>query len=344
MPIKEVKEREEIVEYLVRVQPEPLDFSLVLNSVLAADNARDMDSNLISIFDQDDPRFLDNFTQASFYAAALGARAGNPKRLKPEETDVELSQTINLTTAKEVSFKYAVGLLKNRVAVTKYYYDDLPKDLRALSFYVSGLEKLREIELIKTSLSNAFENGLSFQQWKNSIDLKAFEDLSAARLETVYRNNINTVYNQSMRYNAGTSDVTPYLQYSAVGDSVTRPQHLELDGTIKKADSDFWDRFMPPIGHNCRCSVINLTEEEALDLGVSRRSIEGVLQPDEGFGDRDNKTYGNVLNPTRQASEKALKQLPNNSPYRSRFQNSIDNVGKKVDIWWEGVKNNFEEQ
>lgn len=346
MSTKELREREDVIAYLTKVQPEPLDINLVINSVLNATNARELDSNLVTIFDMDDPAFSDSFTESAYYAATLGARSGNPKRLKAEETDVELSNEPMLlaTTAKDVKFENSVGLLENRVAVTKYYYDKLPKDLKSLSFYVSGLEKLREVELVKTSLSNAMNNGYSFEEWKNSFDTSAFKDLSKGRLETVYRNNVNTVYNQSMRYNAGTSDVTPYLQYTSVGDDVTRPSHQALNGTVKRADSNFWDKYTPPIAHNCRCGVINLTKEDAEALGISTRSVNNFPDPEPGFGDKSNKTYGDVLGPTKAASQRAINKLPANSPYRSRFQNSLDNVGQKVDIWWEGVKNIFGEQ
>lgn len=341
MSTKELREREDVIAYLTKKQGQPLDFNMVMNSVMNATSAREMDSNLLAIFDMEDPNFSENFTVAAYYAASLGARSGNPKRLTQEEIQMS-KEPILLATAKEVNFEYSLNLLENRVAVPKYYYETLPQDLKSLSFYVSGLEKLREVELVKTSLSNAIDSGYSFEEWKNSLDIGAFDDLSQARLETVYRNNINNVYNQSMRYNAGTSDVTPYLQYTAIGDSETRPSHQALDGTVKRADSNFWDKYTPPIGHNCRCGVINLSKEEADELGVSTRSVNNFPEPDDGFGNKSNKTYGNVLAPTKAAAQKAINSLPKNSPYRSRFASSLENVDQKVDIWWEGVKNIFE--
>lgn len=336
-----LNERESLVDYLSSVQGQPLDFNMVLASIQNAESARELDSNLVSIFDLEDPNFSEEFTLATYLGAAMGARAGNPKRLKEDE-QFSIEPEIKLVGKKEVNFEYAMNLLKDRVAVTSYYYEDLPKELRKLSFYVSGLEKLREVELIKTSLANAIDNGYSFQQWKDSIDQDAFQNLAQARLETVYRNNVNTVYNQSLRYNAGTSDVTPYLQYSAIIDSETRPSHARLDGTIKRADSNFWDRYTPPIGHNCRCGIISLSIEDAKEAGISTRGVDSFPEPDKGFGDKDDKTYGNVLGSTVTTTEKALDKLPTNSPYRSRFQNSIDSIDQKVDIWWESVKNIFE--
>jgi len=339
---KELNQREDVVKFLTRNQGQPIDINLVIASIMTATDSKDLDENLLALFNEDDPGFNDIFTEASFYAAALGARQGNPKKLDASKTDIELSPfRIQFATKEEVTFDFSLNILKDRVAVTKFYYNDLPKDLRRLSFYVSGLEKLREIEMVKTSLANSITQGNSFKQWKDSLDTSAMESLAQARLETVYRNNVNTVYNQSMRYNAGTSNVTPYLMYTAVGDSKTRPSHLELDGTVKKADSSFWDKYTPPIGHNCRCGVLNMTLEDAKEVGISRKNVNNFPKPEVGFGDASNKTYGNVLSPTKQAALRAINKLPNNSPYKSRFKNSLDQVDRKVDLWWNTVENKF---
>lgn len=243
---KELKDRQNVVEYLARTLSEPLDFNLVISSVTSAESKKDLTDNLLAIFDLEDPNFSEKFTVVQYYAAALGARAGNPKRLRKDEIISEFD-----LDGRKINFKQSLNILRDRVAVPKTYYEDLPKELRAMSFYVSGLEKLREVEIIQNSLGNAINKGYSFKEWKDRLDFDGLKNLSDARLETVFRNNTNTVYNQSMRFNAGTSDVTPYLMYSAVGDSDTRPSHQQLDGIIKRADSVFWDKFTAPLDHNC---------------------------------------------------------------------------------------------
>ena len=64
---------------------------------------------------------------------AMGARAGNPKRLKEDEVDLMVEPDFKLITGRQVKFEYALNLLENRVAVTKTYYEDLPQDLKKLS-------------------------------------------------------------------------------------------------------------------------------------------------------------------------------------------------------------------
>lgn len=228
----------------------------------------------------------------------------------------------------DVEYVASVARIKNRVAVKKYYYEDLPKDIRSLAFTVSNLETLRQIELVKRSLQNAIDKGDSFKTWRDNLDLDVIRNLSNARLETVYRTNVNNVYNQSTRFNAFTSGVTPYLMYSAVGDERTRPEHLKLDGTIKRADSAFWDKYTPPLGYNCRCGVVPMTKEYAESAGISKKSNDSFPEPEFG-----KQKMGDVLSASSKATEDAISSMKP-SRLKSKFKESQENISSLVDIWF----------
>lgn len=240
---------------------------------------------------------------------------------------------------KDADLTASVAKLKNRVAVPDYYFDQLPKDIRALAFTVSNLETLRQIEMVKRSLENAMADGESFSSWRDNLDTDVLGMLSEARLETVYRTNINSVYNQSTRFNAMTSGVTQYLMYSAVGDERTRPEHAALDGVTKRADSAFWDKYTPPLGYNCRCGTIPVTKEDAEEIGISRKSNDSFPEPADGFG---SKKMGDVLSGASDEAEKAISSLPNKSIYKSKFEDAQTNIKKLVDMWFEKSKTIFE--
>lgn len=240
----------------------------------------------------------------------------------------------------DVEYTASVARIKNRVAVKKYYYDELPKDIRALSFTVSNLETLRQVEMVKKSLDRATEKGESFQTWKDNLDTSVIRSLSEARLETVYRTNVHTVYNQSTRFNAITSNVTPYLMYSAVGDERTRPEHMKLDGVTKRADSIFWDSHTPPLGYNCRCGIIPLSKEDAEEEGINRRSNSSFPEAEEGFG---NKKMGDVLSAVNSETEKSISEMPN-SALKSKFKEAQSNIKSLVDIWFNKNKTIFDQE
>ena len=239
----------------------------------------------------------------------------------------------------DVDLLASVARIKNRVSVKKYYYEELPKDIRSLAFTVSNLETLRQVELVKKSLQNAIEQGESFQSWKANLNTEILQTLSEARLETVYRTNTATVYNQSARYNAYTSGVTPYLMYTAVGDARTRESHLALDGVIKRADSKFWDKFTPPIDFNCRCGVVNLSEAQAKQRGIDQRPMSAFdkVETGKGFG---SGSMGDVLSSASRETKKAIENLED-SPLRSRFIAAQDSIASQVGAWYESKKDIF---
>lgn len=48
------------------------------------------------------------------------------------------------------------------------------------------------------------------------------------------------------------------LQYRTSGDEKVRESHRLLDGITLAFDDPFWDRYMPPNGWNCRCTVVQV--------------------------------------------------------------------------------------
>lgn len=72
----------------------------------------------------------------------------------------------------------------------------------------------------------------------------------------------------------------PLLQYQTVGDARVRDEHVELDNVVKPVDDAFWDTFMPPLGWNCRCIVIQLEKGEAEITKAKKSSFD---KPDKLF-------------------------------------------------------------
>lgn len=239
---------------------------------------------------------------------------------------------------KDAELVNSVARIKNRVAVPKYYYDELPKELRGLAFTVANLETLRSIEMVKRSLDNAITNGNSFESWKDNLDQQTLKNLTDARLETVYRTNVSNVYNQSTRYNSFTSGVTPYLMYTAVGDERTRPEHMKLDGIVKRADSDFWTKYTPPLGFNCRCGLIPMSKTDAEEIGISRRSNDSFPKPEEGFG---NNKMGDVSSSVNREADRAISKMPKGD-LKDKFIEAQSNIKSLVDIWFNKNQNIFE--
>ena len=48
------------------------------------------------------------------------------------------------------------------------------------------------------------------------------------------------------------------LQYRTAGDDRVRETHAVLDGTTLPMDDPFWDKYLPPLGWNCRCTTVQV--------------------------------------------------------------------------------------
>jgi len=52
-----------------------------------------------------------------------------------------------------------------------------------------------------------------------------------------------------------------YLKYLTAGDKSVRKEHAKLDGIILPAEDSFWNKYLPPNGHNCRCDVVMVSKK-----------------------------------------------------------------------------------
>lgn len=101
------------------------------------------------------------------------------------------------------------------------------------------------------------------------------------RLETMFRTRGQMAYSAGRWEADHVPDVADLIwgyEYSAVGDNRTRPNHLAVDGVILPKEDDWWKRWWAPAGWNCRCTQLELLDEEAI--------VEppGGVEPDPGFG------------------------------------------------------------
>ncbi|MDL2315048.1 hypothetical protein LJC16_02180 [Bacteroidales bacterium OttesenSCG-928-C19] len=123
------------------------------------------------------------------------------------------------------------------------------------------------------------------------------------------------------------ADVAPYLEYVTAGDSHVREEHAELAGIIEPVDSPFWEQYYPPNGWNCRCSVRQLTEREAIHKGYKPKTNDNMKLAGKEVDDkywRHNAGKGVVFDEDRtayfeSAPGKGKKQLK-----------AVDNYGMKT--------------
>jgi len=124
------------------------------------------------------------------------------------------------------------GLRRNLSKLASHKVDALGKELEPLlrlnkAEYLKrarAIIKRHNITWLKAETQTAMAAADSIKRWREAQDVK---------------------------------DLYPNLKYDAVNDARTRPEHRALDGAIYPVDDEFWDRYMPPNGYNCRCIVLS---------------------------------------------------------------------------------------
>lgn len=173
---------------------------------------------------------------------------------------------------------------------------DMSDQEHRTAFTIAKMADLDMLADVQASLQRAIDNGTPFRQWADSIipmlqekgwwgrqrmvDPATGQEIiaqlgSPARLQTIYRTNMQNAYAVGQWEEIQASKAAaPYLMYDAIDDHRTRPEHAAWDGTVLPVDHDWWKTHYPPNGWNCRCGVIQMSQDELEELGlqVSKRA------------------------------------------------------------------------
>ena len=170
-----------------------------------------------------------------------------------------------------------IQLARNRrVVLPDAFYDVIPENLRSAAFTISKIDQITEIRTVFASLNRAIEEGTSFTEWKDTVDVNSFGALSNARKQLVYRMHTQVAYNQGrISFAEENKDLLPYFRYQAVLDERTRESHQILHGLTRPQDDPIWDDRIPPLGFNCRCQINGISRAVAQRGGTKRDTSAG---------------------------------------------------------------------
>lgn len=171
-----------------------------------------------------------------------------------------------------------------------FAWQDMAAGEHAHAFTIAKMMDVDLLADVRKSLDAALANGTPFEAWKKEIQplleakgwwgKKLVVDPvtgktvnaqlgSAARLETIFRTNLQSAYAAGhWDQIQAQKDEAPYLMYDAIDDYRTREAHRAWDGTILPVDSEWWRAHYPPNGFACRCSCIQLSDDELDALGL----------------------------------------------------------------------------
>lgn len=84
--------------------------------------------------------------------------------------------------------------------------------------------------------------------------------------------------------------VLPAMRFDAVGDVDTRHNHKAADGVVLRVTNPAWSYLAPPLGFQCRCTVVQMSLPQLRRMGrldangnVIESNIPPAARPDDGF-------------------------------------------------------------
>jgi len=178
----------------------------------------------------------------------------------------------------------ALDYLRSLTPVTRDVFDGLSKQYKADAITVTGLTDQRLLQKIRDELAEVVLQGGTKDEFRSAVD--AMTDaagvarLAGPTIDTVFSSNAQKAYSVG-RYEQMTDgpvlEALPFWQYWTVGDNRVRPEHDDLDGFVARAIDRVWMKIYPPSGFGCRCSVVSITEAEALQIDKNA-SEDGMLR------------------------------------------------------------------
>lgn len=139
---------------------------------------------------------------------------------------------------------------------------ELTEHLRSDTFLFSGFKTYHEAREVSALLLDP-DTG-SFKAFDRFLaDVQSIND-------TYNRSYLNAEYNfavqstqMAVRWHDFEQDGDRYLlQYRTANDGLVRPEHQALHNTTLPVSDPFWNAYTPPLGWNCRCTVVQVLQDK----------------------------------------------------------------------------------
>lgn len=139
--------------------------------------------------------------------------------------------------------------------------DTMRRHLESSSWIFSGIKTFHELNEAFPSLIDENGDRKPFERFLNDVQ-KIDKTYNRDYLRAEY-NYVQASAEMAAKWEEYSADGNSYyLQYRTAGDERVRPAHAMLNGiTLPQSDS-FWDKYYPPNGWNCRCTVVQVRKDK----------------------------------------------------------------------------------
>ncbi len=208
---------------------------------------------------------------------------------------------------KPLPFEDAIAFFTQKgLALSPDSWRDLWEAAHAKAFTVARVTAVDVLEDIRNAVGAAVEQGVSLESFKRDLipllqrkgwfspsgteaevllpDGTVRKRLTPWRLETIYRTNVQSSYGAGRyRQMMDVAEDRPWWRYDAVNDSRTRPSHSAMHGKVYDYRHPVWDKWFPPNGYNCRCTVRTMSDRQFRASRLEESTAGAPFAPDAGF-------------------------------------------------------------
>jgi SPP1 gp7 family putative phage head morphogenesis protein len=210
---------------------------------------------------------------------------------------------LTLTTRRDTAadaflampFDAAIAFFRAKGVLSESEFDALRDRYRAGGFVARDLASGRMEQVARDLIARLLAQDMTLDDVRrqlrdqNSAEAAALgiTPASPSYLDTVVRTNVASSYGHG-RWEAMNDPAVvalrPYAQYRTAGDSRVRHNHAALNGLVFRMGTDEAAYYAPPLGFNCRCTMVTLSERQLTTRGltVTDGRVAGV-DPDDGW-------------------------------------------------------------
>ncbi|MDR2449686.1 MAG: phage head morphogenesis protein [Prevotellaceae bacterium] len=135
--------------------------------------------------------------------------------------------------------------------------DEMAQSLDHDTFVFSGMKVCNEVKEGGLRLRDENGNIKPFQRFLNDVE-KIDERYNTNYLNAGYNFAIHSAQ-MAAKWAEYERDGGDYLlQYRTAKDGLVRAEHAALDDTTLPVNDPFWDKYMPPLAWNCRCTTVQV--------------------------------------------------------------------------------------
>jgi len=190
---------------------------------------------------------------------------------------------------RKVDFEEAIGFFRDKLQLPSRRWTDLWEGQHARAFVIAGARHAGLIEDFYTAVRRGLAEGVTVEEFRKDFDAIvkrhgwSYKGGRNWRSRVIFETNVSTAYaagrwEQIQRLKGA----RPWLRYVSVLDALTRPEHAAWHGTVLHADHPWWRTHYPPNGWYCRCTVMQLSDEDLEEFGYK---VSGQA-PDLDWEDR----------------------------------------------------------